>query len=277
MAIDQNIIDTIDLFSLPEIAQKVLATMEDENTSVEDIDRLVSKDFVLSSRLLKVANTVFFRRSGEVSTVFNALMTVGFNVARSLLVALSVRDLCRNTVPFERSIWEHNLGVSLFSHFLAQECRYPVPGEALVTGLIHDIGKAVLYRSAPERYSRVIDEVRERGASFYQAEGEMLGTDHCQVGGLVMARWKLPDTIRDAVESHHGVHRVSPDGVMRLGHVVSIADALCWNEGIGFKRNGEPLWTDDWEAVGLSRDGLVRLGAEVKEIYESQKQYLLNQ
>lgn len=266
----------IELPALPEVAHRVLIALGNENVSLDEIESLASKDFVLSSRLLKLANSVFFSRSGRIATVSAALLTVGFNVAKSLLIALSMKDLCRTRIPFERDLWEHQLGVSLYSFFIAAEVRLPQREEALVAGLVHDIGKAVLNKSMPADYAKVIERVRRDGLAFVEAEQETLGLTHCEVGGIVLDHWKLPQDMREAVERHHTTPGAEDGRTERLGAILSLADAICWAEGIGFSSEWEQKGMALHSFVGLSKEALSRLRAEVKEIYESQRDLLLS-
>ncbi|HSB51976.1 MAG TPA: HDOD domain-containing protein, partial [Dissulfurispiraceae bacterium] len=109
---DARLLKSIELPALPEVAQRILVATEDEHVSLERIEGIVSKDFALSSSLLKLANSAFFRRSGHIATVSDALMTVGFNVAKSLLIALSFRQISSARSSFERALWMHQLGAS---------------------------------------------------------------------------------------------------------------------------------------------------------------------
>jgi putative nucleotidyltransferase with HDIG domain len=274
--VNREALKRIELPALPEVAHRVLVALGNENVSLGEIESLASKDFVLSTRLLKLANSVFFSRSGRISTVSSALLTVGFNVAKSLLIALSMKDLCRTRIPFERDLWEHQLGVSLYAFFIATEVRLPMREEALVTGLVHDIGKAVLNKSMPEEYGRVIERVRRDDIPFVDAEQEMLSFTHCEVGGLVLDHWKLPGEMREAVERHHASPATERLRTDKLGAILSLADAICWAEGIGFSSDTERKGMTLHSFVGLSAQALSRLRVEVKEIYQSQRDLLLS-
>ncbi len=273
---DARLLKSIELPALPEVAQRILVAMEDEHVSLERIEGIVSKDFALSSSLLKLANSAFFRRSGHIATVSDALMTVGFNVAKSLLIALSFRQISSARSPFERALWMHQLGASLYSFFIASEIRLPVPGEALVAGLVHDIGKAVLNKCLSEKYAAVISRVRNEDAAFMTAERDLLGTTHCEIGGLVLDNWKLPQDIRAAVEQHHGEHSSDARRADKLAAILALADAICWSEGIGFSSLADQKALELYSLVGLTPEAFARLREEVKEIYESQKDLFMS-
>ncbi|MBI3592322.1 MAG: HDOD domain-containing protein, partial [Nitrospirae bacterium] len=131
---------------------------------------------------MRIANSPYYGRGRSIDTVSTAIILIGFNSMKSLVAAASMKDLHRKFGLFEQRHWEHSLGVSIASSLLAGETQLTQPEEALIAGLIHDMGKIVLNNSMPEPYSVIIERVYEEGLPSIEVEDEMLGFNHCNVG-----------------------------------------------------------------------------------------------
>ena len=195
---------------------------------------------------------------------------------KSLVTAASMKDLHRQFGHFEQKLWEHSLGVSLAASLLAAETQMIEAEEALIGGLIHDMGKIILNNSLPESYCVIIERVYEEGLPFLEVEDEMLGFNHCNVGGLIARKWKLPKSLEAVIEYHHAESFPSfeDNNHETLCQLVRIADAMCLNLGIGL-RVPINLSKAGFEQVGLTEEKFNELQEKLKKIYIEQKAQLL--
>ncbi|TAN44301.1 MAG: HDOD domain-containing protein [Nitrospirae bacterium] len=270
--LEKIVLETIDIPSLPTVASKVLQLMNDDFSSINQLEKIISQDQSFSTRLLKIANSPYYGRGKKVDSVSTAIILIGLNTMKNLVVAASLKDIHRKFGLFEQRLWDHSLGVSIAASALAAETRLMSAEEALVVGLIHDIGKTILNNSMPDSYSLVIERVYDEGISFLEAENDMLGFNHCNVGGLVARKWKLPKNLEAVIEYHH-----SEDFAM-LGDndfevqclIVKIADALCLNLNIGLRSSTE-LTNIELERLGLSQEKFGEISEKVKTTYLEQK------
>lgn len=233
--LEQIILKTVDLPSMPAVAAKVMAIADSSVVSISELEEIISKDQAFSTRLLKIANSAFYKRHREIDTVSLAVMLIGFRPMKSLAVAASVKDLMRTTGPTETMLWEHSFGVSVAASLLAVETGLVPPEEALVAGLVHDVGKTVINNSIPDRYAPLLTRAHETGTSSVTIENESLGFNHCEVGGLMARKWKLPVSLEHVIEYHHPeTQREAGDqSTETLCQLVSAADALCLKVGAG--------------------------------------------
>ncbi|MBI2566269.1 MAG: HDOD domain-containing protein [Candidatus Schekmanbacteria bacterium] len=250
-----------DLPPLPQVASKVVQLVADPDSSAGDLVRVISRDQALTVKVLKIANSALFGVSQAVTTLSRAITLLGFNTLRSLVIAASTQALFRSkpTSSFQdRILWEHSLAVALAGRLVARRSRYRGIEEAFVSGLVHDIGKAVMDRNIAEQYQRVVELVYNDGIPFLEAEQAVLGFDHTTVGALVVRKWKLGETYEEAVQCHHDPRAATVDP--KLSAVVSLANALCVRVGIGPERRPELDFG--------SLPALEMLGVEVAEIEE---------
>lgn len=274
--LEKIILETVDVPSLPTVATKVLHLMNDDYSSINELERIISRDQSFSTRLLRIANSPYYGRGRSIDTVSTAIIIIGFNTMKSLVVAASLKDLHRNFGLFEQKLWEHSLGVSLAASFLAMETQMLPAEEAMVAGLIHDVGKTILNNSMAESYSLVIESVYEQGEHFIRVEDEILGFNHCNVGGLIARKWKLPKNLEVVIEYHHAESfpPFEDNTHETLCEIIKIADTMCLNLGIGL-RMPSTVPAIELERIGIAEEKFNELQEKLKRAYVEQKAQLM--
>jgi HD-like signal output (HDOD) protein len=161
------IMTTRDLPAMPQVASKVLELSSDPNTSAQQLQQIIADDQAMTARILKIANSAMYSCSRKVKTLTEAIVMLGFNSIRSLVVTSAARNLynTRNSTTGlkERLLWEHSIGVAFACRLLVQDRMPALAEEAFLAGLMHDIGKLVLNLQVP-------DACRSRGPSCEQVE-----------------------------------------------------------------------------------------------------------
>jgi putative nucleotidyltransferase with HDIG domain len=256
-----------DLPALPDVAAKVMSAIHDPKSTAKHLERLISTDQATTAKVLRVANSAFYGVRGEISTLSRAIVVLGFNTLRSVVLA-GVSETLHQTKRScfkEKILWEHSMAVGLASRIIAQECRFGAPEEAFVGGLLHDVGKVVLDANQPQDYQIVIERVYNEGQTFIAAETEVFGFDHADVGALVVQRWNLAPALREAVECHHEpmAAEVNPT----LCAIVSLANSLCVKLEIGPERcpDLDLATLDSTRMLTLDSAQLARIAATVRE------------
>lgn len=276
-SLEKIILETIDIPSLPPVAMKVLQLISNDNSSLKDLEDILAKDQAFSARLLRIANSPYYGRNRSVDSISNAIILIGFNTMKSLVVAASLRDMNRKFGIFEQRLWEHSLAVSIAASQIALDTKMLKPDEALVCGLVHDMGKMVLNTSLSETYALVVEKVYAGEANnFIDVENEMLGFNHCNVGGLIARKWKFPKNLETVIEFHHSEeYPVFDDPSYEAScQIIKIADAICLRIGIGFQRQID-LSNIGAEYIGYDDKKIESLIERVKKIYVDQKATLL--
>ena len=188
----QIIRSTRDLPAMPHVAGKVLELSGDPDTSAQQLQKVISDDQAMTARILKIANSAMYACSRKIKTLTEAIVMLGFNSIRSLVVTNAARNLymtgSQRMGLKERLLWEHSIGTAFGCRLLVQE-RYPhLAEEAFLAGLMHDIGKLVLNLHASEQFDEIVQIVYNENRNFAETEAEVFGYDHAAVGACTDQR-----------------------------------------------------------------------------------------
>ena len=210
------------LVTLPDVYLRINQLVEDPNSTTEDIARVVSRDPSFTVRLLRVANSALYGRSSTIDTVSRAVTLIGTLQIRSLALSMSVANsfsgLPNELVSME-NFWRHSLLCALASRHLAKEARRCDPEALFTAGLLHDIGELVIFNRLPEQAKEalliVLDSQDE--VPIYQAERQVMGFDHSEVGGELARQWQHdPPGLRNDLDLQSGHGLQSPKGSLKL-------------------------------------------------------------
>jgi putative nucleotidyltransferase with HDIG domain len=258
------------LATLPPVARKMLDLLEREDTSAAQIQGVLETDQALTARVLKIANSAFYGLRGEVKSPRHAIMVLGFATLRSLVVAASAQALHRRFGLTERMMWEHSVGVSIGAKVIARAAGMHDLGETcFIGGLLHDLGKTVLNNDTPERYAEVMMRMYNEGVGSLEAEVDLYGFGHDEIGAGVAEKWGFPGALVEVIALHHRFEAgeaiaVEEPGGMATIAIVSLADHVARHYGIG-QRRPEP----DIDLAKLRATVLLRLDpAEVPALAE---------
>jgi putative nucleotidyltransferase with HDIG domain len=224
---------------MPHVASKVLELSGDPNTSAQQLHQVISDDQAMTARILKIANSAMYACSRKIKTLTEAIVMLGFNSIRSLVVTNAARNLYMTNNQRmglkERLLWEHSIGTAFGCRLLVQE-RYPhLAEEAFLAGLMHDIGKLVLNQHAAEQFDEIVQIVYNENRMFAETEKELLGFSHSEVGALLINKWKLSPLLEKVISEHHNEVMFAPDNPLLL--YLDLANNLCKRQGIGFVEN----------------------------------------
>lgn len=247
--------------TLPGIVQKISRMVENPETSTADVGRLISQDQVLSAKVLRMANSAFFGMSRKISSITQALVILGFDVVKGLVLTSSVFDMMKQSMV---GLWEHSIGCAAVAGVVARRINRPDAEEILVAGLLHDLGKLVLSLQLPEETARILELARQENISFYEAEQRILEFSHADVGLWLSEHWNLPEALAEPMRLHHTPERAvhAPEQTA----VVHLADVIIRARGFGF--GGDvfvpPLSGAAWSMLGLSPDDFDGILEEVE-------------
>ncbi|MBI4556049.1 MAG: HDOD domain-containing protein [Candidatus Hydrogenedentes bacterium] len=218
--------------TLPGIVQKISRITADVKSSAQDLSNVISKDQVLSSRILRLVNSPIYGFPGRISSIKHAIVLLGFNVVKGLMLGTAVFDFAGGV---GRGLWEHSLGCGILSRRIAKELRMPEFEEVMISGLLHDLGKVVLANVAPVEYRAVVQRARERRLHIAQAEREIIGADHTEVAGWVAEHWNFPSQLAEPLTFHH--RPSSANGAKEATAAVHLADILA--RGLSYGSPGD--------------------------------------
>jgi HD-like signal output (HDOD) protein len=192
--------------SIPHIITEVSQMLDDENTSASDLCKVISQDQSIATKILSVANSPMYGIPRRVATIDFAIVIIGLEHIRSLLLALSMMEMfkAKNSADWNHNdYWKHSLMVGTTAKKIADDLRYPKSGEVFTAGLLHDLGLLVLHKYMPRDFKNILDLVKKDGVPYLQAEKIVLGFSHEDIAEYLFEKWNFPSFINDAVLYHH--------------------------------------------------------------------------
>jgi HD-like signal output (HDOD) protein len=268
------VMTTRDLPAMPQVAAKVLELASDPGTSAAQLQQVISDDQAMTGRILKIANSAMYSCSRRIRTLSEAIVMLGFNSIRSLVVTSAARNLYNTrksrTGLKERLLWEHSIGCAIACRLLTAERAPGLAEEAFLAGLMHDIGKLVLNLRVPERFDEVVQVVYNEGRPFHVTEAELLGFDHTHVGALLVNKWRLSPLLEEAILNHHNLEALTPANPLLL--YLDLGNKMCRKMGIGFIDEPELdiLGCPANRILGLDRAAFEKAAATLQATLESE-------
>lgn len=224
-----------ELPQLPVAVQKLLAVMRDENSSADDVTRVLSSDQALAGKILKLVNSSFYGMSGEVSTITRAVVVLGFSGVRNVAMGFGMVSALKKLGGVSvATFWDHALAAGAGAQAMAPKLgKGHDPEEAFIAGLMHDIGHVVLASAAPDEWSAAQVQV-QAGADPIVIEKELLGMSHASVGQRLMAYWQLPSALQEAARWHHNI-KIAASREQPLTTLAALGDVLACIHGGAFE------------------------------------------
>lgn len=273
--------ETRGLPALAAVVTKVMTAVIEE-TSAKEIAELIEKDSSITSRVLKVVNSADHGLSGHVSTVSQAVPILGIKVIKNIVLTFSVMDIFAQGkgrgVDFKK-LWEHSFMTAAASRRLAMRADYGDPEEALVAGLLHDIGMLLFVKYGQEEYAQVEELMKMSERPLVAVEQELMGVDHAELGALLAEKWQLPEILVAPIRYHHNPEAMEQGGrqVRKLVEIVHQADRLCRLFTLPVKEEVILEYASDLsKGLGLDQNQLVAVMNEVtQEVEETAQRFMV--
>ncbi len=270
------ITNTCDLPAVPDVANRVMQLLADPDSTPEMLCKTIAADQSLTARILKIANSPFYGCLRTINNLRAAIVIMGYSAVRSLVIAVSTREVYKTFGLTERMLWEHSVGVGIGSHLVAKEVRLSKLDDVFVCGLMHDLGKVVMNNTDPDRYREVMEAMYNDGGESLAVEEGVFGFSHPEVGALVVRKWNLPEELEQAVRFHHHIDQLSGHDryLHLLASILNLADTICQRLGIGSRGVDNSIAVHDSPAanhLGLSGEGLDRLMGAVEKAYNEER------
>lgn len=237
----EQIIEEVDcLAPVTPAAQRILEITGDPNSSVGDLVEVIQFDQALTANLLRICNSSYFGLRKEITSVKQATAYLGMEkVACLVMMGNSSGYLTKAQEGYdlhEGELWRYSVASALITQDLAE--RYAVQRASLLftAALLKDIGKVILSRYVKGLFSEIKAEVQEKGLSFLEAERNILGIDHADLGGQVAAKWRFGQEMVNIIQNHHSPDRVSLEDLSVP--IVYLSDCICMMMGIGLGSDG---------------------------------------
>jgi len=222
---------------IPLVIVELLKALDDENTNMNAIARIIAKDPPMSMNVLKVANSAFYRLTNKVANVDRAVRMLGVKEIGMICVSCGAYQALKPPVDagtFDmQEFWKHSVATGVIAKKICRELAVGDGNTIYFGGLLHDIGKVVLDRFAHEVYRIVIQVTHEECVPMIEVEKRIIGESHDTIGGMIMDRWRFPFTLADVARYHHAISRCSEETRATVA-VCALADELARVRYFGF-------------------------------------------
>lgn len=237
----KSIIKKIDrLKPIPQITNKVMSIAQDPESSMADLSEIIVYDTALTANLLKIANSAYFGLQGKVDSVHHAIVYMGMDQVVSLvLLASSAESLKTAQKGYDLNVgdlWKYSVSSALIARELTKLKKARETHLIFTASLLKDIGKVILSQYVGESFKKISTLVKQQGYTFREAEKEVIGIDHSELGGIVAETWKFSPKMVEIIRNHHQPQKSSISEFE--SSIVYMADTLCMMMGIGVGSDG---------------------------------------
>jgi HD-like signal output (HDOD) protein len=248
--------------SYSPVIQEIEAVLSDPQSTLSSVGEVIEKDPDLTARLLRLGNSSFFGFSNRLETVSETISLIGVQQVQDLISASTVvkifEGVSADLVDME-SFWKHSMACGVAGRILAIERHVSKPEKYFVVGLLHDIGRLVLYSRAPAKAKQVFETYQTQRMLLREAEMSVLSFDHTEIGEALLRSWNYPANLINAVRYHH--HPMSAGVFQMDASLVHLADYVvnAMSLGSSGERFVPPLNAKAWERLNLTPDFLETL------------------
>ncbi len=255
-SVDNILAAVKDIPPLPAIVPRVMAVLNDPNSSVAELAKILGSDQAIASKLLRLSNSAFYGFSKHIGTIHDAVVLLGFKTIKGLIYALSLYSSFNQRVGGYKmdkgELWRHSLCAAYTAQSISTKTKLGNSEQAFVAGLMHDIGKTILGEFLTNGSEDFAKAAEDEEFFFVKAEQRILGISHPEIGAKVCEKWNLPAELLEAVKFHHNPSEF--DGDNPLVPIVHLADAACLILGLGMGVDGLSYPFDDNALKKIGKD-----------------------
>ena len=220
---------------MPVVAVKVIELLGDPKMTFKKLSEVIAKDQAVSARILKMSNSSFYAPVRKINSLDQAIVLLGENTLKSLVLAFSLKGISRKFGLVEKMQWEDSMGCAIGARLVAKWYKSADPEEAFMAGLFRHIGRVVMNNIDSEKYQMVIEGVYNGEGTVSELEQNYFPFSHGEIGAAVLAEWNFPEMLIEVVRNHEeftGEESEEPE-YMRMAATVNLADQMCQRLGIG--------------------------------------------
>ena len=214
--------------TLPHVAIHLSKLISDENSSMQEFEKIIKMDPTLVLRLLRSVNSSYYGLRQKVDNISRAVIFIGMKNLRNMVVTEALKDIfmqsSNNDIFSRRLLWLHCAAVSICGQMISERIFEQEGEDAYLCGILHDIGMIVEDQVAQDLFFQVCKTYEPETRSITDYEREIIGTDHCKLGYLLAHDWKLPTEVQEGIKQHHkALENVSPSSI---AGIIQIADYI---------------------------------------------------
>jgi putative nucleotidyltransferase with HDIG domain len=223
---------TTNISTIPDVVIKLRRMMDSPSMSAAVVGNEIGKDQVLAAKVLRLVNSGFYGIRTPITTITQAMVLLGFDVVKTLILSASVLDILELMNRYLSGLWEHSVATARVANALADRLKLPNPEEIAVSGLLHDLGKVLIAQRFPNEHREIRAIVDARNCLQVEAELEVLGVTHSKIGMWLLKRWGLPAKLVYPI-AYHTEFLAGREFADRTA-IIHLADVMCRARGYGY-------------------------------------------
>ncbi len=270
--IESSIGEIDSLPTLSNVAARINKEIQNPRTTADQIGKIVSNDQSLTLSIMKLVNSAFYGFPRKINTISHAVAILGFNTIKNLVLTTSLLTSLKCTIdsPFfdQRKFWMHSLAVGSFAKAIGEEAKFNKPEEVFLSGVIHDIGKIILFSTFTSDFEKALFTADQKKTLLIDAENEVFGYNHTEVGYWITDKWQLPEYLSHVVLNHH-----TPEKSLdyhTICTIVQLADIMV--RGLELGNAGDPvnqtILESNWESLNIKQERLAHILTQGQKEYE---------
>lgn len=195
------------LYTLPDIYIKLKTELDNPESTINDIGLIIQYDVVLSARVMSLINSAFFGFDKKITNIAHAVSILGLDTITKIVLNTSIASVFKDIPPTKinmKSFWKWSVMSALTAQEIARKADYTNPEDMFTAALLHNIGQLVMLAQSSRSIKKVYEKANLNiGLSVMEAELDVFGFTHTQVGASLLKLWKLPNVFQDVAKHHH--------------------------------------------------------------------------
>lgn len=248
------------VYNLPAMSATMLEVsklLDDPNTNTASLSKMIGKDQGLSTKILSIANSPLYGLTRKVSTIDFAILIIGYQDIKNIVVALTMVDSFKNKSDQyldQKEFWVHSMICGTGCKRVAEDLGFRIGSEAFVAGLLHDLGVPVMHKFFRNEFESIVNEIKTTETSLLETERNYLGLDHQEIGNFLATKWHLPEHLSNSILNHHTPSQAPEQDV--LTSIVHLVDYMTQKLEIAdfYMDKGLELDTSILETLGIASE-----------------------
>lgn len=245
---------------LPDVVVKVIQLTRDQESNAKELTNVITQDPALTGNILRLCNSAYYGLPRVVSSLSQAIMYLGFYAVRNLVLTCSMRNFYESDRVIygynEGGLWFHSVASAITAELICEKLRPDLRDAAFTAALLHDIGQLIIAMSIKDTCDTILDIMEENNIPEYDAERQVVGISHDELGGVVADRWNYPDELIHAIRYHHKPSAAKSPSF--LTSVVHLSDSICLQLGYGVEAESMKYQAYDevLDTLAINRDSI---------------------
>ena len=227
--------ETAEVATISAVAFQTAQLLRNPDVAVNKITEIVGLDQSLTAKILRLVNSSFYGFQGKISSLSQAIVLLGFNTVRNVILSVSVLKSFSSDkgckVFNAGKFWGHSVGTAFVAKNLAEHIKFKEPEDAFIGGLLHDVGRVFIVQFLRPEMERIIDLMIKEDIPMREAEERVLDADHAWMGYVMAKNWHFPPVLCSAIGYHHAPN--GKDEEFTFASIIHLADIICRGMDLG--------------------------------------------